>query len=222
MTTENTTSATVDKYELVPGDSITIAGTKLYRIKALRDILRVVKKGEFGGYISEPECLAQEGNCWVDYHSRVYDGARVQDDAVLLGASTACSGAIFKDSAYAGGRVELIGRILVANQERIEPDYMLINATVEYASQYSRNGSTVFTFDYRANGVGATIGIPVSACRDKAALALSLLRQGKALSLFRGYEGEVQVVPVDPDTGCIRYSEVLELVQAQRVARRTV
>ncbi len=52
------------KYELIQDDSIEIDGTKLYRIRALKDF-RSIKTGDIGGYIEKEFNLEMSGDAWV-------------------------------------------------------------------------------------------------------------------------------------------------------------
>ena len=58
------------KYELVPDQQIIMAGTTLYRIRALKDFGNV-KAGSLGGFVASERNLSQLGDCWVadDAHS---------------------------------------------------------------------------------------------------------------------------------------------------------
>ena len=65
------------KYELT-NESITLDnGTRLYRIKSLKDFGNV-RAGEIGGYVQGEYNLSQEGNAWVYDDARVSGGARVK------------------------------------------------------------------------------------------------------------------------------------------------
>lgn len=68
-----------------------------YRIQALRSIpVRGIKRGDLGGYVSSPDVLSHEGNCWVGYGASALGKVRIMDDAVLLEKSLALCD--FKDS----------------------------------------------------------------------------------------------------------------------------
>lgn len=91
------------KYELIQGSEITIwGGTKLMRIRALRDFSDV-KKGDIGGYVQSEENLSHEGDCWiygnasVCDNARVFDSARVLGDARVYGDAEVCGDAMVLD-----------------------------------------------------------------------------------------------------------------------------
>ncbi len=64
------------KYELVPDRQVIVAGTTLYRIRALKDF-GSVKAGDLGGFVGSERNLSHEGTCWVADDAQVYDGAVV-------------------------------------------------------------------------------------------------------------------------------------------------
>lgn len=71
----------------------------LYRIIALRDIYPAfdyddksskvqaiqikIKVGDIGGLIEKEENLSQEGECWIGYGSKVIEGAKVRENALV-------------------------------------------------------------------------------------------------------------------------------------------
>ena len=89
------------KYELVPDRQIIVAGTTLYRIRALKDFGNV-KAGDLGGFIRSEDNLSHLGDCWVADEAQVYDQAVISDDAQLLG----------RGRVYGHGRVSDRGLVL--------------------------------------------------------------------------------------------------------------
>ena len=77
-----------DKYELT-NESIMIGETKLYRIKALKDISFKygyrVKAGELGGYVESWRNLSCTGSSWIANNAYVYGDACVYDNAQVYG-----------------------------------------------------------------------------------------------------------------------------------------
>jgi NDP-sugar pyrophosphorylase family protein len=101
----------IKKYELTK-DTIVHEGVELYRIRALRDF-GCVTKGDLGGFIEKEANLSQKGNCWVLDDAKVYNRARVSDNALIFGNSwvfheATCSGnsGIF-DGCRIGGNEEV-------------------------------------------------------------------------------------------------------------------
>ncbi len=64
----------MNKYELTK-ETKEHYGTKVFRIKALRDFSDV-KKGDLGGWIQSEANLSQTGDCWVYGEFIVYEPAR--------------------------------------------------------------------------------------------------------------------------------------------------
>ena len=66
------------KFEFVPGDTATIAGVTLTRIRALRDIPEAnVKAGDLGGYLQSEENLCSSGAAWASGEAQVSGEASI-------------------------------------------------------------------------------------------------------------------------------------------------
>ena len=89
------------KYELVPDRQIIVAGTTLYRIRALKDFGNV-KAGTLGGFVGSERNLSHEGTCWIADEAQAYDEAVISDDAQLYG----------RGRVYDHGRVSDKGQVL--------------------------------------------------------------------------------------------------------------
>jgi len=74
------------KYEILKGQSITIYGRTLYRIRALRDFGNV-KKGDIGGYVQNEYNLSHDGECWVYNDAMALDNSRVLNNARMYNNS---------------------------------------------------------------------------------------------------------------------------------------
>ena len=70
------------KYKLLQDNTISIGGTTLYRIQALRDT-GDVKAGDLGGYIQSEDNLSHDGNAWVYDHGTVRGNGTVCDNGVV-------------------------------------------------------------------------------------------------------------------------------------------
>ena len=99
------------KYELIE--------TKFgfYRIKALKDFQlitgEIVRKGDFGGFVSGKYNLSQEGNCWIEYYARAYDNSMVKDNAVMKDRSRAKDNAVMKDCSIAYDNSTISGNAIL-------------------------------------------------------------------------------------------------------------
>ena len=96
------------KYELT-NESITLGnGTKLYRIRALRDF-GDVKAGEIGGYVQGENNLSQEGDAWVYGNAEVCGDAQVCGDARVYGDAWVSGNARVYGDAEVYGNAEVCG-----------------------------------------------------------------------------------------------------------------
>lgn len=200
---------TTDKYEIAPEYTTTVGPFKLYRIRALRDVPGGIKKGECGGFVSGPESLSQEGNCWIHRDAMVFDGAEVRDNAVLKGMSRASSGAVVMGDARLENRAQAVGKVVLANSERLHACCMLMNITILQCSQFMREGDTTFTFAYQAGRTLGAFAIPIGPCGDPTALALSLYQAGQSMALYASSE-DVLLCAVPDATGVLEYVKVFE------------
>lgn len=71
----------MDKYRLTD-IKIEHEGRTLYRIEALKDF-GLISKGTLGGYVEGTHNLSQYGTCWIKSNAKVYDYARVSEDAII-------------------------------------------------------------------------------------------------------------------------------------------
>ncbi len=106
------------KYELVPDRQIIVAGTTLYRIRALKDFGNV-KAGNLGGFVRSEDNLSQDGDCWIADEAQVYDEAVVSDDARIYGHGRV----------YGRGRVSDKGQVL-GNGQVFENGWIFKNGLV--------------------------------------------------------------------------------------------
>ena len=111
--------STTKKYKFVPDDTIIIYGSKLTRIRALKNIPKYnISKGDVGGYIEKETNLSHEGDCWVNdnaqvfenalifghakvfENAKVYENARVFEKAEVLGNAKVYSNAILNSASW--------------------------------------------------------------------------------------------------------------------------
>ena len=134
MSLTDSTSGDQKKYELVPDRQIVVAGTTLYRIRALKDFGNV-KAGDLGGFVASERNLSQEGTCWVADEAQVYDDAAISDDAQIYG----------RGRVYGRARVSDKGQVL-GNAQVFEHGWVFKsgvvfdNAKVFGAAQVRDNG----------------------------------------------------------------------------------
>ena len=108
------------KYKILYDQFIVIAGgTKVYRIKALKNFGKV-KKGDIGGYVEKEENLSHTGNCWIDKNACVYGNAKVFDNACISDNARIFGSAWIYDTAHVSGNACVSGYMTItenSNQE---------------------------------------------------------------------------------------------------------
>jgi carbonic anhydrase/acetyltransferase-like protein (isoleucine patch superfamily) len=103
-----------DKYILLRDDTITVNGSKLYRIRALKQLnVRAyggsIKRGDYGGYIESEKNLSHDGVCWVYDDAKVYQNAQVKDSASVEGEAQVYGSAVLSDSARVTAEAHVYG-----------------------------------------------------------------------------------------------------------------
>ena len=106
MSLTGSTSGDQKKYELVPDRQIVVAGTTLYRIRALKDFGNV-KAGDLGGFVGSERNLSQDGTCWVADDAQVYDQAVISDDAQIYGRARVYDRARVSDKGQVLGNAQV-------------------------------------------------------------------------------------------------------------------
>lgn len=128
------------KYELTDiRQSVSISGESLYRIKALKKFENeatgvVIEKGQLGGFVQSESNLSQDGTCWIDDNARVFNNAKVtdnayvgeeamlnrnvevKDNAVVSGAAWITQNAKITDNANVSGMVMVKGNALIKDE----------------------------------------------------------------------------------------------------------
>lgn len=110
---------------------------KLYQVRSLKDFGNV-KKGDLGCWVERYFNLDQEGTCWPDQKTVIYDSGRVSGDAVVTACSLAASfvfgtGTVVKNSELLAATVSggCVVRSSVVHQSSITgPDSTVINSTI--------------------------------------------------------------------------------------------
>src|SRR6202158_698372 len=134
MSLSGSTSGDQKKYELVPDRQIVVAGTTLYRIRALKDF-GSVKAGDLGGFVGSERNLSQDGTCWVADDAQVYDQAVITDDAQILGRAR------IYDRARVGDKGQVLGNAQIFDDGWVFKNGVVFdNAKVFGASQVRDNG----------------------------------------------------------------------------------
>jgi carbonic anhydrase/acetyltransferase-like protein (isoleucine patch superfamily) len=123
------------KYKILKDNFIkTYEGKKLYRIQALKDIIRknqtVVKKGSIGGFVESEKNLSQKGSCWLYNDTSVEGNAKVLEDAKVKGTSAVLDNSIVKGSAIIRGHVQIKDDAQILDNSFIEGNVEIQNKAV--------------------------------------------------------------------------------------------
>lgn len=99
------------KYRLTK-NAIEVDGKTLYQIQALQDIvlpngIRIVSKGDLGGFIESEYNLSTEGLCWVTNKACVYDSAKINMNALVSNYARVHGSAYIYGNAIVSGHAEV-------------------------------------------------------------------------------------------------------------------
>lgn len=146
------------KFELVKEDSISINGTILHRVRALKDFADV-SAGDLGGYIEKEENLSQEGYAWVYDKACVYDDARIFGDAEVFrnarvfGDAQVCDNAkvyddaLISEGAYIGDHADVSGNALIYGNASIYND-VKVYGHARIHGEFTRIEGHATVYDY--------------------------------------------------------------------------
>jgi hypothetical protein len=113
------------KYKLTKNFITTVTGVKLFQIKALKNFLYTINKGDLGGYIESENNLDQDGNAWVYGDAQVYDNAQVYgiawvlENARVSGYAQVCGGTRVSGNAQVYGYAQVSGDAWVLKNARV-------------------------------------------------------------------------------------------------------
>jgi len=114
------------KYEILKDRSLTMNGSEIYRIKALKDF-GDVKAGDIGGYVASEENLSHEGPCWVYDIAMVYHSAKVKDNAIVRGNAHVYNEAQVLHNAIVEGHARVFGYSSVFGNAQVKDNARVCN-----------------------------------------------------------------------------------------------
>lgn len=100
------------KYELVREIEKVIEGHTLYRIRAVKDFnttIKVVRKGDLGGFVESEKNLSHDGCCWIFDDACAIEDSTVKDDAIIRENAIVSMGASVYGSAFIKGYAKVDG-----------------------------------------------------------------------------------------------------------------
>ena len=105
------------KYKFT-GETLCFGNTILHRIVSLKNF-NDVSKGQLGGFIESEDNLSHDGDCWVYYHAKVKDNARITGNAEIKG------------DAYIFDNAQVAGNVIVTDNAVVYENACLTrNATI--------------------------------------------------------------------------------------------
>ena len=107
------------KYEILKDQAITMDGSTIYRIKALKDF-GDVKAGDMGGFVEKEENLSHEGPCWIYDDAMVYHNAKVRDNAIVRGYARVYNESQVLHNAIVEGHARVCNNGIVFGNARIK------------------------------------------------------------------------------------------------------
>lgn len=107
------------KYEILKDQAITMDGSTIYRIKALRNF-GDVEAGDMGGFVEKEENLSHEGPCWIYDDAMVYHNAKVRDNAIVRGYAHVYNESQVLHNAIVEGHARVHGHGIVFGNARIK------------------------------------------------------------------------------------------------------
>ena len=124
------------KYEIT-GEKIEWNGHVLYRIRALQDFIRpdglwIGTAGEIGGWIENERNLSQSGSAWIDGSAKVYDCARVIENAMVYDHAQVFAHAQISGNARIYGHAIVSGKAKIYGHADISEDAVITGAAVVF------------------------------------------------------------------------------------------
>ncbi len=108
------------KYVLDRADDTAPSGSRLHRIRALRDIPEHgVKAGDLGGFVQSERNLSQTGAAWISGDAVAMGESRIEDDAIARDQAILSSYAILRHRAVASGQSRMDGQAIVQDHAQL-------------------------------------------------------------------------------------------------------
>ncbi len=107
------------KYEILKDQSITMNGSSIYRIRALKNF-GDVEAGDMGGFVVSEDNLSHEGRCWIYDDAMVYHNAKVKDNAIVRGYAHVYNDAQVMHNAIVEGHARVFDQCTIFGNARIK------------------------------------------------------------------------------------------------------
>lgn len=131
------------KYEILKDQAITMNGSTIYRIKALKNF-GDVKAGDIGGYVASEENLSHEGSCWVYDIAMVYHKAKVKDNTIVRGCAHVFNHARVMENAIVEGHARVSDDSTVFGNAQVKDNANVFGRGIVHGFAIVQDNATVF------------------------------------------------------------------------------
>lgn len=131
------------KYEILKDQAITMNGSTIYRIKALKNF-GDVEAGDIGGFVESEDNLSHEGPCWIYGDAMVYHKAKVKDNAIVRDYVHAFNNARVMENAIVEGHARVSDDSTVFGNARVKDNSNVFGRGIVHGFAIVQDNATVF------------------------------------------------------------------------------
>lgn len=131
------------KYEILKDQAITMNGSTIYRIKALKNF-GDVEAGDMGGFVESEDNLSHEGPCWIYGDAMVYHKAKVKDNAIVRNYVHVFNNARVMENAIVEGHARVSDDSTVFGNARVKDNANVFGRGIIHGFAIVQDNATVF------------------------------------------------------------------------------
>lgn len=131
------------KYEILKDQAITMNGSTIYRIKALKNF-GDVEAGDMGGFVESEDNLSHEGPCWIYGDAMVYHKAKVKDNAIIRDYVHVFNNARVMENAIVEGHARVSDDSTVFGNARVKDNANVFGRGIIHGFAIVQDNATVF------------------------------------------------------------------------------
>ena len=131
------------KYEILKDQAITMNGSTIYRIKALKNF-GDVEAGDMGGFVESEDNLSHEGPCWIYGDAMVYHKAKVKDNAIVRDYVHVFNNARVMENAIVEGHARVSDDSTVFGNARVKDNANVFGHGIIHGFAIVQDNATVF------------------------------------------------------------------------------
>lgn len=131
------------KYEILKDQAITMNGSTIYRIKALKNF-GDVEAGDMGGFVESEDNLSHEGPCWIYGDAMVYHKAKVKDNAIVRDYVHVFNNARVMENAIVEGHARVSDDSTVFGNARVKDNANVFGRGIIHGFAIVQDNATVF------------------------------------------------------------------------------